>query len=251
MTIKITIEYFGKNYSGWQRQKNAVSVQAVLEDKLSVLMQEKVTLIGSGRTDAGVHAEGQTASFIIQKDFPAEKLACAVNTMLPPDIRVRAAETVKDGFHAQYSAKLKTYRYSLYIDRIAHPIKDLTAAQIPYNEELLDFLLMEIVAKDFLGTHDFVAFRSTGSDKNRVVPKTTVRTITRASIEKNGQDIVFTVTGNGFLYNMVRIMAGTLVWIGLGKLPPDAIKQALLTGERIKAGKTFPAHGLCLVGVEY
>jgi tRNA pseudouridine38-40 synthase len=251
MVIKITVEYFGRNYSGWQRQKNAPSVQEILEEKLSILVQERVTLAGSGRTDAGVHAEGQVASFEIKKDFPVEKMAYAVNTMLPSDIRVRSAEIAPDGFHAQYTAKLKTYRYSLYIDRISHPVKDLTSAQIPYDEKKLNFSLMQEAAKDYLGTHDFIAFRSTGSDKRCAVPKTTVRTVTRAAIEKNGQDITFTVTGNGFLYNMVRIMAGTLVWIGLGKLPPDAIKQALTTGERIKAGKTFPPHGLTLVSVEY
>jgi len=246
MRIKLVIEYNGKNYSGWQRQKNAPSIQQVLEERLSILTQEKVTLVGSGRTDAGVHAFCQAAHFTLEKSFPVGKIAYAVNTMLPPDIRVKYAETVSEDFHAQYNAKKKTYRYQMYIGRISSPLKDELSAHIPYDEGLLNFTLMENAVKDLIGTHDFKGFQATGAEK-----KTTIREIYNADIKKSGADITLTITGNGFLYNMVRIIAGTLVWIGLGKIPPTAIKDVLETGKRIKAGKTFPANGLCLVSVEY
>lgn len=244
MRILITVEYYGKNYAGWQRQKNALAVQQVLEERLSLVLQSNIILSASGRTDRGVHALAQKAHFDYEGFFPVEKIAYAVNTTLPDDIRVLDAVTVDADFHAQYSAKKKTYLYKFYVSRTLHPIKNHFSAHIPYAN--VDFEKMQTACKDLIGTHDFAAFAATGSHI-----KTTVRTVFNAVISRNGEDIEFEITGNGFLYNMVRIAVGTLVWIGIGKLPVTAINDMLRTGDRTKGGKTLPPHGLYLKSVEY
>lgn len=244
MRILITIEYFGKNYAGWQRQKNALAVQQVLEESLSLILQTKITLVASGRTDRGVHALNQKAHFDYDGNFPVQKIAYAVNTTLPDDIRVLSAENVPDDFHAQYSAKKKTYLYKLYVSRTLHPIKNLMSAHIAYPD--IDFEKMLVACQDLIGTHDFKAFAATGS---HIVNN--VRTVYDARLTRNGEDIEFEITGNGFLYNMVRIAIGTLVWIGIGKLPVTAVKDMLETGDRKRGGKTLPPHGLYLKSVEY
>lgn len=244
MRILLTIEYNGKNYAGWQRQKNALSVQEVLEDKLAVLLRRKIVLSASGRTDGGVHALGQKAHFDYDGDVPVKKIAYAINTLLPDDVRVLSAEKVADDFHAQYSAKKKTYVYKMYVSRTLHPLKNDFYARIPY--ENVDFDKMRSACEDLVGTHDFVGFSSTGSGI-----KTTVRTIFSASLTRDGEDIVLEITGNGFLYNMVRIIAGTLAYIGVGLLPENAVKNVFATGDRKLAGKTYPAQGLCLKEVIY
>lgn len=246
MRILLTIEYFGKNYSGWQRQKNALSVQQILEDRLTEMLRTEIILFGSGRTDAGVHALGQKAHFDYNGTFPVERMAEAANTSLPYDVRIRSAEIVPNDFHARYSAECKTYLYKMYISRVSRPNKDDGFAQIPYSPEKLDFSLMERACRDIAGTHDFRGFSSTGGGT-----KDAVRTIFDARLERCGEDIFFEISGNGFLYNMVRIIAGTLAYVGLGKLPPDAVKTVLAEKDRKKAGKTFPAKGLYLIDVEY
>ena len=244
MRVLITIEYYGKDYAGWQRQKNALAVQQVLEEKLGLVLQSKVVLVASGRTDRGVHALRQKAHFDYEGFFPVKKMAYAVNTTLPDDIRVLDAIQVPDDFHAQYSAKKKTYLYKMYVSRTLHPVKNLLSAQISYDD--VDFEKMQRACADLVGTHDFAAFAATGSHI-----KTTVRTVFDARLTRNGEDIEFEITGNGFLYNMVRIAVGTLVWIGIGKLPETAVKEMLETGDRKKGGKTLPPHGLYLKDVFY
>lgn len=244
MRVLLTIEYYGKNYAGWQRQKNALAVQQVLEEKLSLVLQAKIVLTASGRTDRGVHALRQKAHFDYDGFFPVRKMAYAVNTTLPDDIRVLDAMQVPDDFHAQYSAKKKTYLYKMYVSRTLHPVKNLFSAQIPYYD--VDFDKMQQACADLVGTHDFAAFAATGSHI-----KTTVRTVYAAELRRNGEDIEFEITGNGFLYNMVRIAVGTLVWIGIGKLPVTAVQEMLETGDRKKGGKTLPPHGLYLKDVFY
>lgn len=244
--IAMVIEYFGKNYAGWQCQNNAESVQNVLENKLSMVLQKKIKIFASGRTDSGVHAYGQTAHFEYDGDILPEKIAYAVNTALPNDIRIVKAFYVPDDFHAQYSAKRKTYLYKYYVSRTLSPIRNETYGQISYPIERLNFEKMEDACRQLVGTHDFAGFSSTGSAK-----MTTVRTIYDAHLEKNGDEIFLYITGNGFLYNMVRIIAGTLAFVAVGLLSENAVNEVLITKDRKKAGKTFPAKGLYLFDVEY
>ncbi|MFI3229580.1 MAG: tRNA pseudouridine(38-40) synthase TruA [Bacillota bacterium] len=243
MKYIIVIEYNGTNYSGWQCQKNAPSVQAVLQEKLSILFAEKITIFGSGRTDSGVHALGQVAHFSAEKSYLPSKVQHAVNSMLPKDIRIVSATEAPEDFHAQYSAKRKTYLYKAYVSRTSSPIKEGFYAQIPSP---VDIELMKKCAAELVGEHDFIAFSSTGSGINK-----TIRTLYRLDITTTGNEIFFEVEGNGFLYNMVRIIVGTLIFIGLGRIAPTAISEMLTTGNRKLGGKTYSACGLYLKSVEY
>ncbi len=244
--VLLTIEYKGTNYAGWQRQENALAVQQVLEEALEKMLQEKVVLIASGRTDAGVHALGQKAHFDCESSFPLDKIPLASQSLLPADIAILRAEEVTIDLHAQYSAKKKTYRYQCYLSRENHPLLNDTYASIPYAESYFDFSRIERAAKDLIGTHDFAGFSNKGSQV-----RSTVRTIYDVKVKKEGMFVTFDITGNGFLYNMVRIIAGTLIYIGLGKRDTDIIKRILETQNRDLAGKTFSPQGLCLLNVEY
>lgn len=246
MKILITVEYCGKNYAGWQRQKNALSIQQVLEEKLSLVLQSDIKIWGSGRTDSGVHALGQKSHFVYNGSFPINRLCSAVNTTLPNDIRLLDAKEVALDFHAQYNAKKKTYLYKYYIGRTLHPLKCELAAQIPYDESFFDFAKMQEACAKLVGEHDFRGFSSTGSGI-----ETTIRTIYSATLIKEGEDITLEICGNGFLYNMVRIIAGTLAFIAVGRLPVSAVEDTLITKDRKKAGKTYPPQGLYLKSVEY
>lgn len=243
MRIKLKIEYDGTGYCGWQIQPNGVSVQEVITAAIKKITGEDVKLIGSGRTDAGVHAAGQVAHFDTWSSVPPEKFAYALNAVLPEDIKIISAEQTDDDFNARFSAKRKTYEYHMYVSEFSHPLKSRYAVWINYR---LDIEKMNSAAKLFEGEHDFKCFLAANSSV-----KDTVRTIYNAKVEKLGDEIVFSVTGNGFLYNMVRIMAGTLVAVGSGKLTENDIKQILANGERQSAGKTMPAQGLLLKSVEY
>ncbi|MEG1790968.1 MAG: tRNA pseudouridine(38-40) synthase TruA [Clostridia bacterium] len=239
----ITVSYLGTNYCGWQAQKNGVGVQSVLEQAFSKLFDKKTTLYGSGRTDAGVHARGQVAHFDADTPIPYDKIPYAVNTLLPSDIRVLDCRQVPDDFHARFSAKRKTYLYSIYCSPHGNPLIDATAEQITAK---LNIVSMANAAKALEGKHDFKCFEATGSNV-----KDTIRTVYSAEVfEDNGQ-IVISITGNGFLYNMVRIIAGTLVEVGRGKLQVDDIAAIIKSGDRKRAGKTLSAKGLCLLKVEY
>lgn len=244
MRIKLTLGYDGTNFCGWQVQKNQESVQELLETAVYNVTGEKVRVTGSGRTDSGVHALGQVAHFDTQsKTVAPEKFYRALNAHLPESVRVYASERVDDGFDACRKAKRKTYRYSLYLGEVENPLKERYAVRV---EDNLDIEKIRSLAKVFLGEHDFKCMCASGSSI-----KTTVRTIFNIEIENKGQDLTFTVTGNGFLYNMVRILVGTLLKAGRGEMSEQDIKQMLSSGVRAMGGRTLPAKGLCLMSVEY
>ncbi len=242
MRIVITVSYDGTNFCGWQRQKNGISVQEVVENAILKLTGEKVSLIASGRTDAGVHAMGQVAHFDTLSKIPPEKFYLALNSLLPDDVRILSSFLAEDNFHARFAAKRKTYVYKFYLSPVTLPLKDRYASRIEnFNVEAAQAVLNEIV-----GTHDFKCFLSSGSEV-----KTTVRTIYSATVRKEGDDINLEITGNGFLYNMVRIIAGTVLAACENRITVEGVKNALLSGDRNLVGKTAPAKGLCLKSVEY
>lgn len=241
--IQLIIEYDGTRYAGWQRQENALAVQQVIEERLSRLTGERIVIHGASRTDAGVHAFGQSAHFDTACAIPADKFSFALNTMLPPDVRVRASRQVPETFHARFSTKGKRYRYLFHVHPHAGALNRLTHAHVICP---LDDALMRREAQSLIGTHDFAAFAASGS-----VVKDTVRTIYRADVTRDDTQIRLIVEGNGFLYNMVRIIAGTLIGVGSGKLEPGAFSRAIETGNRLDLGVTAPAHGLTLMEVFY
>ena len=241
--FRLTVEYDGTAYCGWQRQINGPSVQAVLEDALTQLTHAPVSVTGSSRTDAGVHALALCAHFDSATRIPPEKLAFALNTMLPPDVRIRESSLAPEGFHARYAACGKVYRYAFDNARHAHAVGRQYAAHVPVP---MDAAIMDEQAQALCGTHDFAAFAASGS-----VAKSTVRTIYRAQVRRDGDHVTLTVLGDGFLYNMVRIIAGTLMEIGTGKREPGAIARAIATGDRLALGQTAPAQGLTLCAVLY
>lgn len=243
MRIKLTVEYCGTDYCGWQRQDNAVSVQQVLEDALYKLLGEKTRITGAGRTDAGVHAVAQVCHFDTDADLPPYKLAHALNFALPRDIRIKQAEQVKEDFHARYDAKAKWYRYSIYNHKHASALNRFTNTHVSYP---LDAKLMADVLTTVIGRHDFAAFAASGSSV-----KDTVREISIAEVRSFGDYIIIDIIGDGFLYNMVRIIVGTLIDIGRGKLSPNALKNMLVTGDREMGGITAPPEGLRLMAVFY
>ena len=206
--FKLTVEYDGTAYCGWQRQINGPSVQQVLEETLSRLTGERVSVVGSSRTDAGVHARGLCAHFDSATRIPPEKLAFALNTMLPADVRIRESGLAPEGFHARFSACGKVYRYAICNARHEHAVGRQYAAHIPLP---LDEAAMQREADSLLGTHDFAAFAASGS-----AARSTVRTIYRAQVSREGDMVTLLVLGDGFLYNMVRIIAGTLAEVGAG-----------------------------------
>lgn len=241
--IHLIVEYDGTDYAGWQRQSNAMTVQEKLEDAVKKLTGETVCVHGASRTDAGVHALGQSAHFDTESRIPADKFSFALNTILPPDIRVSRSEEVSEAFHSRFSGKGKRYRYLFYAAPHAGALNRRTHAHVIYP---LDVDRMRAEAQSLVGKHDFAAFAASGS-----VVKDTVRTIYRADIERDGAEICLIVEGNGFLYNMVRIIAGTLIGVGSGKLAPGAFERAIESGNRLDLGVTAPAHGLTLMEVFY
>jgi tRNA pseudouridine38-40 synthase len=243
MRIKLTVEYEGTNYCGWQRQENAVSVQQVLEDALYKLIGEKTPITGAGRTDAGVHAVAQICHFDTESEIPPFKFAHALNFALPKDIRIKKSEQVADEFHSRFDAKAKWYRYSIYNHTHASALNRYTNSHVSYP---LDDKLMSDVLSSILGKHDFKAFLAAGS-----AVKDTEREIYVAECRRFGDYIIIDIIGNGFLYNMVRIIAGTLIDIGRGKLSPAAIKYMLQTGDREQGGITAPPEGLRLMAIFY
>lgn len=242
MKIKLTLSYDGTDYCGWQVQPNGLSIQQVLEQALFTLTGEKVKVTGSGRTDAGVHAIGQVADFTTNSTIPPQKFALALNTILPSSVKVISSEQVEDSFNAIKSAKRKTYQYNLYTSCVELPLKERYALRI----DQVDLAKMQSAGKLLIGEHDFKCMCAVGGSA-----KTTVRQIYDLSIEQKGQDITVSVTGNGFLYNMVRIMVGTLLEIGYGKMTEQDLKDMLISGQRAKGGKTISAKGLVLKSVEY
>lgn len=241
--IRLILEYDGAAYAGWQRQQNALSVQQVVEEKLSRLTGETVTVTGASRTDAGVHALGQNAHFDTESRIPADKFSFALNTLLPPDIRAVSSSEVSSAFHARFSAMGKEYRYLFYAAPHASALYRNLSAHVIYP---LDVPLMRAEAETMLGRHDFAPFAASGS-----VVKDTVRTVDAVKVFENLPFVELRVHGNGFLYNMVRILAGTLIAVGTHKLEGGAIARALQSGSRLDLGVTAPPQGLTLMRVDY
>ena len=242
MRIKIVVSYDGTDYCGWQVQPNGITVQQKIEEAVFLAMGEKVRVTGSGRTDAGVHAKKQVAHFDTNCTIPPQKIYKALNPHLPQDIKVISSELASDDFHACSSAKKKTYQYSFYLSEIENPLKERYAVKV----ERVDVKKMKDCAEIFVGEHDFKAFCASGSGA-----KTTVRKIYSVEISQNDCDIIITVTGNGFLYNMVRIMVGTLLLVGKSEMNKADVENMLKSGERSPAIRTLSAKGLCLTNVEY
>ncbi|MBR6570265.1 MAG: tRNA pseudouridine(38-40) synthase TruA [Clostridia bacterium] len=241
--ILLTVSYDGTNYAGWQLQENAVAVQQRVEEALEKLIHTPIRVTGASRTDAGVHALGQRFHFDTFSRIPADKYAFALNTCLPPDIRILAGREVPGEFHARFDAQGKRYTYRIHNAPHASALYRNITAHVPYK---LDVELMQKSLNDLLGTHDFAAFQASGG-----TAKTTIRTLTDVRLDHEGDLLTLTVCGNAFLYNMVRIITGTMLDIGMGRIPPDAFRAALETGSRLSLGITAPACGLELTKVYY
>lgn len=268
--IKLTIAYDGSNYVGWQIQKNGIAVEQVINEHLSKLLKEDITIIGASRTDSGVHARGNVAVFDTDTRIPSEKLSYALNQGLPEDIRIVKSEEVDAEFHPRYANTLKTYQYSILNCRHNIPTHRLYSDYVYYP---LDVEKMRKAAEYLVGEHDFVAFSSSGGQQ-----KTTIRCIESIVItdeelypddiwrtenvkpdteeskgvkEYTPKMIRITVTGNGFLYNMVRIIAGTLEKVGIGVYPPEHVKEILESLDRSLSAPKAAARGLCLMNIEY
>lgn len=242
--IKLLVEYDGKNYAGFQIQRQGeISIQLRLEEAVEAVTGERTKLTSAGRTDAGVHALGQVVNFSTGASIPVDRFPYALNTQLPPDIVVWGAEEVAPSFHARKSARSKVYRYTIYNAPFPSPLWRLLSYhwRDPLNHEA-----MARAADHFLGRHDFGGFRTTGSTAG-----TTVRNVLDASVTRDGSLVYFTVEADGFLYNMVRIMAGTLLEVGNGRLSPDELPGIMVARDRRLAGRTLPPQGLCLVKVKY
>jgi tRNA pseudouridine38-40 synthase len=244
-TIKLTIEYDGTNYAGWQIQPNGLAVQQVIEEALQKLLDERVRLRSSGRTDAGVHARAMVAAFTTTRPLPLQAFVGGVNRFLPPDIAILSATEVAPGFRPIQDARCKWYRYSIYNAPVRSPLRRLFSWHV---REPLDTDAMELAARHFVGRHDFAAFRA-----SNCAAKTTVRRIdsVTVTIDREEELIFIDVTGEGFLKNMVRVMAGTLVEVGRGRFEPERVAWLLENPDRKKAGVTAPACGLCLMNVSY
>ena len=241
--IKLEIAYDGTEYHGWQIQPGEVTIEEIINRTLSELLREDITVIGASRTDSGVHAIGNVAVFDTDTRIPAEKICYAMNQRLPWDIRVQSSVEVSLDFHPRRVNSKKTYEYNILNRNISLPTKRLYSNFIYYN---LDVKAMDEAAKYLVGEHDFKSFCSV---KTQV--SDTVRTIYRLDVEKDMDMIRMTVTGSGFLYNMVRIMVGTLIEVGRGARAPEDMKRILKGLDRSLAGPTAPANGLTLVGIEY
>lgn len=241
--IRLIVQYEGTDYVGWQLQENGVSVQQRLNEAILAVTGESVQLHGSGRTDSGVHARAQVAHFDTNARMPADKFAIAMNMRLSRDIRVLYSEEAPQGFHSRFSAKNKTYRYTVQTGPHADVFTRNTALHV---HTPLDFGRMQRSAAYALGGHDFSAFMSAGSTLEN-----TVRTVFHSTWAQNGNYLFYEVSANGFLYNMVRILVGTMLEVGSGKLPEDAIARALDSGRRSDAGATAPPQGLMLMRVQY
>lgn len=241
--IKLTVAYDGTDYCGWQIQKNGVTVEEVLNRALSRLTGEKITVIGASRTDAGVHARGNVAVFDTDTRIPAERIAYAVNALLPEDVVVVRSEEVPAGWHPRKCVSVKTYEYRILNREFPDPVRRRDTYFVSFP---LDLDRMRQAAGYLKGTHDFKSFCSA-----QTLVEDTVRTIYSLDVEKAGDLFTVRVRGNGFLYNMVRIIAGTLAGVGRGYFEPGDVERMLAEKDRTKAGVTAPPQGLTLVGIEY
>lgn len=241
--IKLTIEYDGKSFNGWQKQPNKLNIQGEIERAIEELTGEKINLIASGRTDAGVHALGQIANFKTESNIPIDKFAIAINSKFKKSIVIKNAEEVDERFHSRYSVKEKTYRYTINNSKYGTALYRDMEYHFPIK---LNVEKMKEGIKYFEGEHDFSAFKASGTSS-----KSSVRKIYKTKLYEANDRIYIELTGNGFLYNMIRIIAGTLVDVGLEKIKPEDIKEIIESKDRKKAGKTLPPQGLCLIEVKY
>lgn len=256
--LKITVAYDGSEFRGWQVQPGLQTVQGTLADTIRRITEEKVLPQGSGRTDAGVHALGQVATFVTESIIPLENFKVVLNDRLPPSIRVLKVEEVAADFHARHSAKGKTYRYRLYRGTVCPPFLYRYVAHYPYP---LDEERMFRGAEFVMGERDFTSFAAADLDKAEregdvdgdvlVKHATNVRTIWESRWERAAEELVYTVRGNGFLHHMVRNLVGTFLLVGKGTYEPEDVKRILEAKDRSKAGPTADASGLYLVEVEY
>ena len=241
--IKLTIAYDGTNYCGWQVQPNGITVEEVLNKALKKLTGEDIQVIGASRTDSGVHALGNVAVFDTHTTIPPERISYALNQRLPEDIVIVKSEEVAEDFHPRYCDCSKTYEYHILNTRIPIPTKRLTNYFVSYD---LDVEKMRKAAGYLIGEHDFVSFCNVRTDV-----EDTVRTVTELEILKDGEEITIRISGNGFLYNMVRIIVGTLIRVGRGFYEPEKVKEILEAKDRKAAGVTAPPHGLILAEIRY
>lgn len=241
--IKLTIAYDGTNYCGWQVQPNGITVEEVVNKALKKLTGEDIQVIGASRTDSGVHALGNVAVFDTHTTIPPERISYALNQRLPEDIVIVKSEEVAEDFHPRYCDCSKTYEYHILNTRIPIPTKRLTNYFVSYD---LDVEKMRKAAGYLIGEHDFVSFCNVRTDV-----EDTVRTVTEFEILKDGEEITIRISGNGFLYNMVRIIVGTLIRVGRGFYEPEKVKEILEAKDRKAAGVTAPPHGLILAEIRY
>ncbi|MDO4523316.1 MAG: tRNA pseudouridine(38-40) synthase TruA [Eubacteriales bacterium] len=241
--VKLTVAYDGTNYCGWQIQPNGITVEEVLNQHLSELLREQVKVIGASRTDSGVHALGNVAVFDTEARMPAEKISYALNTRLPQDIRIQDSCEVEADFHPRFRDTVKTYEYKILNRRFPDPTQRLYSLFYYYPLNVED---MRQAASYLVGTHDF---KSLCTAKPEV--ENTVRTIYSAQVDKTGDMITVRICGNGFLYNMIRIIVGTLLRVGSGYLPPEYMKTLIEAKDRQAAGETAPPQGLTLVEIVY
>jgi tRNA pseudouridine38-40 synthase len=241
--IKLTIEYDGTRYCGWQVQKNGLSIQKTLQNAIEDLVSHEIKLTGASRTDAKVHAKAMVANFYTSSKIPVAKFPPAINCALPDDIAVIEAEEADASFHSRYNSKGKKYGYVILNRRAPSPLLKNHAAHVPQN---LDVSKMKEAAKYIIGTHDFSAFKASGSSI-----RNNVRTVSMLDIKRQDDIIKIEIKADGFLYNMVRIIVGTLIEVGSGKIPPDSIEDIINGKDRRRAGKTAPPQGLYLETVYY
>ena len=241
--IKLTVAYDGTDYCGWQIQPNGITVEEVLNRALSRLTGEEIRVIGASRTDAGVHARGNIAALDTASTIPAERFAYAVNPLLPEDIVVVKSEEVPQDWHPRYQNSVKTYEYRILNREMPDPLKRKYTWHVSFP---LDIDKMREAAEHLKGQHDFRSFCSV-----HTAVKSTVRTIYTLDIVKSGDEIIIRISGNGFLYNMVRIIAGTLAEVGRGFRTPEDVRDLLTAKEREQAGATAPPQGLTLIRIEY
>ncbi|SHI49729.1 tRNA pseudouridine(38-40) synthase TruA [Parasporobacterium paucivorans] len=241
--IKLTIAYDGTRYCGWQIQENGITVEEMINKSLSGLLGEKICIMGASRTDAGVHALGNVAVFDTHTRIPPEKISYGLNQRLPEDITVQKSEEVPKEFHPRYAAAIKTYEYKILNRTFPQPICRLYTHFIYYP---LDVEAMQKAAAYLVGEHDFKSFSSIGGQT-----KTSVRTITALDVEKEGDIITIRVSGTGFLYNMVRIISGTLIQVGQGYRTPESVQEIIEKRDRRFAGPTAPPRGLTLIGINF
>lgn len=241
--VRLIVAYDGTNYCGWQIQPNGVTIESVLNEHLSNLLKEDITVTGASRTDSGVHSLGNVAIFDTNTRMPADKISFALNQKLPEDIVVQDSREVPSDWHPRYQKGRKTYEYRILNKTFRNPVRRLDTY---FYHHKLDTEAMKEAAGYLVGEHDFKSFCAVGAQV-----KTTVRTIYDCKVLKEDDIITIRVTGNGFLYNMVRIIAGTLIKAGAGDIRPEEIPLILAACDRSKAGPTAPAHGLTMIGIEY